>query len=84
MRNAVNTGSKLSNSVKTTIAKREFTRNFIYMCKQPPTDSLARISAVHITKPGLFCECGCGIRGAHTKGKLTLLFAYCNFLFGFM
>lgn len=72
VRSAINNGTKsASGTVKTTIAKREFTRNFIYMCKQPPIDSLAARASttLHITKPGMFCECGCGIRGAHTKGQ---------------
>lgn len=69
VRTAFNTGARFSTSLRTsTIAKREFTRNFIALCNQ---DITAKIAVPH--KHSLTCACGCGIRGAHTKGKSLLL-----------
>lgn len=65
VRTAFNTGFRLSSAVRTqSMAKREFTRNFIALCNQKDLTSSMKIQY----NPGLTCACGCGIRGAHTKG----------------
>lgn len=66
VRTAFNTGARLSTTLRTsTITKREFTRNFIALCNQKDVTSAFVVPHKH----GLTCGCGCGIRGAHTKGE---------------
>jgi len=69
VRTAFNTGTRISTSIRVgTIAKREFTRNFIALCNQKDVTS-----AMKVPVNTSVCACGCGIRGAHSKGELELV-----------
>jgi len=73
MKSALHTAVRVP--VKSTIAKREFTRNFIYLCRTEDSNSIANkfaaTAALH--KPSITCTCGCGIRGVHSKSERELV-----------
>lgn len=64
MKTALNTAVR--NPVKNTIVKREFTRNFLYLCR---VEDNVSAKAQILNKPSISCSCGCGIRGVHSKSK---------------
>lgn len=66
VRTAFNTSARLSTTLRTSaITKREFT---IALSSQKDI-----FAAAVPHKHGLTCACGCGIRGAHTKGNFRTI-----------
>lgn len=59
----------LTNGMRSTMGKREFTRTLWHMCKRPED----RLGVVGITNPSMACKCGCGGRHVHTKGERELV-----------
>lgn len=63
----------LSNPVKSTIGKREFTRTLWHMCKRPEDSIATGMSSTVVHSPSMFCKCGCGSKRMHTKGERELV-----------
>lgn len=61
----------LSGSLKNVLSKREFARTLWIMSKGPEVAAPTKLHSIG-------CNCGCGVKHMHSKGKLDLINKNCD------